>query len=262
MSDERTFVIVGASLAGAKAAETLRAEGFTGRIVLIGEETDRPYERPPLSKGYLLGKEPRDKAYVHDPHWYATNDVDLVLGVQATTLDPRAHTVTLDDVEPLRYDKLLLATGSRVRHLDVPGIDNMGVRYLRRITEADTLREDLREGAQVLVVGAGWIGLETAAAARAAPLSARRLFMILFARSSRVRRLPEPQRGCGIEPSSFDPKRTMPRANSVPFRSQMRTISPASNVPSTRAIPGGSKLLPLSRSARFAPSSTNNDPFG
>ncbi len=167
MSDERTFVIVGASLAGAKAAETLRAEGFTGRIVLIGEETDRPYERPPLSKGYLLGKEPRDKAYVHDPHWYATNDVDLVLGVQATTLDPRAHTVTLDDVEPLRYDKLLLATGSRVRHLDVPGIDNMGVRYLRRITEADTLREDLREGAQVLVVGAGWIGLETAAAARA-----------------------------------------------------------------------------------------------
>ena len=166
MSDERTFVIVGASLAGAKAAETLRAEGFTGRIVLIGEETDRPYERPPLSKGYLLGKEPRDKAYVHEAHWYATNDVDLVLGVQATSLDPRAHTVTLDNVEPVRYDKLLLATGSRVRLLDVPGTDNMGIRYLRRITEADTLRGDLREGVQVVVVGAGWIGLETAAAAR------------------------------------------------------------------------------------------------
>jgi 3-phenylpropionate/trans-cinnamate dioxygenase ferredoxin reductase subunit len=166
MSDERTFVIVGASLAGAKAAETLRAEGFTGRIVLVGEETDRPYERPPLSKGYLLDKEPRDKAYVHDATWYATNDIDLVLGVQATALDAKAHTVTLDNVEPLRYDKLLLATGSRVRHLDLPGSENLGIRYLRTITESDALKADLNEGAQVLVVGAGWIGLETAAAAR------------------------------------------------------------------------------------------------
>jgi 3-phenylpropionate/trans-cinnamate dioxygenase ferredoxin reductase subunit len=167
MTDERTFVIVGASLTGAKAAETLRAEGFTGRIVLVGEETDRPYERPPLSKGYLLGKEPRDKAYVHDAQWYANHDVDLVLGVRATSLDAKAHTITLDDVEPLRYDKLLLATGSRVRRLDLPGTDNLGIRYLRTITEADAILYDLREGAQVLVVGAGWIGLEVAAAARA-----------------------------------------------------------------------------------------------
>src|SRR5258705_5357218 len=167
MTDERTFVIVGASLTGAKAAETLRAEGFTGRIVLVGEETDRPYERPPLSKGYLLGKEPRDKAYVHDAHWYSNHDVDLVLGVRATGLDAKAHTITLDDVEPLRYDKLLLATGSRVRRLDLPGADNLGIRYLRTITEADALLYDLREGEQVLVVGAGWIGLEVAAAARA-----------------------------------------------------------------------------------------------
>ena len=79
MTDDRTFVIVGASLTGAKAAETLRAEGFSGRIVLIGEETDRPYERPPLSKGYLLGTQARDKAFVHDAHWYASNNVDLVL---------------------------------------------------------------------------------------------------------------------------------------------------------------------------------------
>ncbi len=166
MDDERTFVIVGASLAGAKAAETLRAEGFTGRIVLIGEETERPYERPPLSKGYLLGKDPRDKAFVHDAQWYATNDVDLLLGVRATALNVGAHTVTIDDVEPLRYDRLLLATGSRVRHLDLPGSDFLGIHYLRTIVQADILRDALREGARVLVVGAGWIGLETAAAAR------------------------------------------------------------------------------------------------
>ena len=166
MTQEQTFVIVGASLAGAKAAETLRAEGFTGRVVLVGEETDRPYERPPLSKGYMLGKEPRDKAYVHDAQWYANNNVELVLGVRATALDVRAHTVTLDDVEPLRYDKLLLATGSRVRRLDVAGSDNLGIHYLRTITESDMIRHDLREGAQVVIVGAGWIGLEITAAAR------------------------------------------------------------------------------------------------
>jgi 3-phenylpropionate/trans-cinnamate dioxygenase ferredoxin reductase subunit len=165
MTDERTFVIIGASLAGAKAAEALRDEGFTGRVVLVGAETDRPYERPPLSKGYLQGNDPRDGAYVHDAQWYGTNDVDLVLGVTATALDPAAHTVTLDDAEPLRYDKLLLATGSRVRHLDVPGGDLRGIRYLRTITESDALRSEVREDTTVVVVGAGWIGLETAAAA-------------------------------------------------------------------------------------------------
>lgn len=166
MVDDRTFVIIGASLAGAKAAEQLRGDGFTGRIVLVGAETDRPYERPPLSKGYLLGKEPRDKAFVHEAQWYAEHDIELVLGVNATAVDPKAHTVTLDSVEPLHYDKLLLTTGSRVRALDIPGADNSGIHYLRTITQSDTLRDSLREGAQVIVVGAGWIGLETAAAAR------------------------------------------------------------------------------------------------
>jgi 3-phenylpropionate/trans-cinnamate dioxygenase ferredoxin reductase component len=166
MADERTFVIVGASLAGAQAAQQLRKDGFTGKVVLVGAETERPYERPPLSKGYLLGKEPRDKAFVHDMHWYAENDVELILGVTATAIDPRARTVTLDGVEPMHYDKLLLTTGSRVRELDVPGSDNSGIHYLRTITQSETLRDGMREGAQVVVVGAGWIGLETAAAAR------------------------------------------------------------------------------------------------
>ena len=119
MADDRTFVIIGASVAGAKAVEQLRTDGFTGRIVLVGAETERPYERPPLSKGYLLGKDPRDKAFVHDASWYAEHNVELVLGVQATALDVKAHVVTLGNVEPLHYDKLLLTTGSRVRTLDV-----------------------------------------------------------------------------------------------------------------------------------------------
>jgi 3-phenylpropionate/trans-cinnamate dioxygenase ferredoxin reductase component len=167
MADERTFVIVGASLAGAKAAETLRAEGFTGRIVLIGEETERPYERPPLSKGYLQGNEDaREKAFVHPEAWYAEHDVDLRLATRVTHVDPVAHTVTLDGVDQLRYDKLLLTTGSRVRTLDVPGADLTGVRYLRTVDESDALLVHLRAAAHVVVVGAGWIGLETAAAAR------------------------------------------------------------------------------------------------
>ncbi|MEH1126155.1 NAD(P)/FAD-dependent oxidoreductase [Micromonospora sp. CPCC 206061] len=161
-----TFVIIGASLAGAKAAETLRAEGFDGRIVLVGEEIERPYERPPLSKGYMLGKDPRDKAFVHDESWYAEHDVELMLGRRATNLDAAAHTVTLDGVAKLTYDKLLLATGSRVRTLSVPGAELSDVRYLRTFDEADVLLERLRAGGRVLVVGAGWIGLEVAAAAR------------------------------------------------------------------------------------------------
>lgn len=176
-----TFAIVGASLAGAKAAESLRDNGFTGRIVLIGEETERPYERPPLSKGYLLGNEPRDKAYVHDTQWYTEHDVELLLGVRATDLDVAGHTLTLDGYEPLTYDKLLLTTGSRPRRLDVPGADLLHVRSLRTLPEADALvaanrrpadpaqvpAHDAGKVARVVVVGAGWIGLETAAAFRA-----------------------------------------------------------------------------------------------
>ncbi|GAA2355308.1 NAD(P)/FAD-dependent oxidoreductase [Dactylosporangium salmoneum] len=173
MADGRTFVIVGASLAGAKAAETLRAEGFDGRVILIGEETERPYERPPLSKAHLQGKEgAREKAFVHAPEWYAEHDVDLRLATRVTHLDPAAHTVTLDGVDELRYDKLLLTTGSRVRTLDVPGAGLAGVRYLRTIDESDALLAHLRSAvpgagpANVVIIGAGWIGLETAAAAR------------------------------------------------------------------------------------------------
>ena len=152
---------------GAKAAETLRAEGFAGRLVLVGEETERPYERPPLSKGYLLGKDPRDKAFVHDAAWYTATTSSCCWAVRATALDPDAHTVTLDGVEPVRYDKLLLATGSVVRQLDVARHRQrrrpLPAHPARRRRAAATRCATARD---VVVVGAGWIGLETAAAAR------------------------------------------------------------------------------------------------
>ncbi|GIF74094.1 NAD(P)/FAD-dependent oxidoreductase [Asanoa siamensis] len=162
------YVIVGAGLAGAKAAETLRARGYGGPLVLIGDERERPYERPPLSKGYLQGKHERSKIYVHSASWYASHDVTLRLGTRVTALDPAAHTVTLDDGTRLDYAKLLLTTGSSPRPLPVPGADLAGVHYLRRVEESDRLKEAFRPDARVVVIGAGWIGLEAAAAAQAA----------------------------------------------------------------------------------------------
>ena len=166
MPAEPTFVIVGASMAGAKAAETLREEGFGGTIVLLGEEQERPYERPPLSKGYLLGKDDKASIYVHEESWYADHDVDLRLGVTATALDVGARRVALADGGTVGYDRLLLATGAAPRRLSVPGADLDGVLYLRRVGDSERLAEALRGGGQVVIVGAGWIGLEVAAAAR------------------------------------------------------------------------------------------------
>ncbi|MEV0535125.1 FAD-dependent oxidoreductase [Kitasatospora sp. NPDC050463] len=165
---ERPYVIVGASLGGAKAAEALREAGYRGGIVLIGAEHERPYERPPLSKGYLLDKTPREKIYVHPPQWYADHDVTLRLGTAVTSVDPAAHTVTLADDGRIEYAKLLLTTGSVPRRLPVPGADQDGVHYLRRVEDSDRIRAALTPGARVAVIGAGWIGLETAAAARTA----------------------------------------------------------------------------------------------
>ncbi|MFJ2863316.1 NAD(P)/FAD-dependent oxidoreductase [Kitasatospora sp. NPDC087314] len=165
---ERPIVIVGASLGGAKAAEALRAAGHQGGIVLIGEEHERPYERPPLSKGYLLGTTPREKIYVHPPQWYGENDITLRLGTPVVAIDPAGHTVTLADDGQVEYAKLLLTTGSVPRRLPVPGEEQDGVLYLRRVEDSERIKEVLRPGARIAVIGAGWIGLEVAAAARAA----------------------------------------------------------------------------------------------
>ncbi|MDX3275844.1 MULTISPECIES: NAD(P)/FAD-dependent oxidoreductase [Streptomyces] len=168
MTDNRTYVIVGASLAGAKAAQALREEGFDGPLILIGDESERPYERPPLSKGYLMGKDAREQIYVHPPQWYAENDVELRLGTAVTALDPAPHEVTLADGSRLGYAELLLATGSSPRRLPVPGADLDGVLYLRTVQDSDRIKDAFSSASRVAVVGAGWIGLETAAAARAA----------------------------------------------------------------------------------------------
>ena len=165
---ERPIVIVGASLGGAKAAEALREAGYRGGIVLIGEEHERPYERPPLSKGYLMGKDDRGKIYVHPPQWYAEHDVTLRLGTAVAAIDPAARTVTLADDGQVGYHKLLLTTGSEPRRLPVPGADQDGVLYLRRVDDSDRIKAALRPGARIAVIGAGWIGLEVAAAARTA----------------------------------------------------------------------------------------------
>jgi 3-phenylpropionate/trans-cinnamate dioxygenase ferredoxin reductase subunit len=166
-----TFVIAGASLAGAKAAEMLRDEGFDGEIVLLGAETERPYERPPLSKGYLLGNDELDSVYVHPESWYAEHGVDLRTGVTITAIDRAASAVVTTGPEGTgtqRYDKLLLATGASPRRLDFPGSDRPEVLYLRTVADSQLLRAAFSPGTRVVVAGAGWIGLETTAAARSA----------------------------------------------------------------------------------------------
>ncbi|WP_030910404.1 NAD(P)/FAD-dependent oxidoreductase [Streptomyces sp. NRRL F-5126] len=166
----RTFVIVGGGLAAAKAAGTLRTEGFTGRVILIGDERDHPYERPPLSKGYLAGGEERASVFVQDAAWYAKHEIELHLGQSVTALDRAGHCVHLGDGSSMRYDKLLLATGAEPRRLDIPGTDLAGVHHLRRLAHADRLRQVLtslgRDNGHIVIAGAGWIGLEVAAAAR------------------------------------------------------------------------------------------------
>src|SRR5437764_3720772 len=167
MATDSTFVVVGASLAGAKAAETLRGEGFDGRIVLLGAEPDRPYERPPLSKDYLRGESGRDKIYVHEEGYYPEQEIDLRSSTIVTQVDPGSSEVVLRDGERIGYDRLLLTTGSEPRRLSIPGADLDGVHYLRSVVDSDELRERLQSGdGRVVVIGAGWIGSEVAASAR------------------------------------------------------------------------------------------------
>jgi 3-phenylpropionate/trans-cinnamate dioxygenase ferredoxin reductase subunit len=162
----QTFVIVGASLAGAKAAETLRAEGFEGRVLLIGDEARRPYERPPLSKEYLRGEKDFGAAAVHPAGFYDEHDIELRTSSLVSAIDPARRSVTLSSGEEMGYDRLLLATGATPRRISVPGGNLPGVLYLRSVEDADVLRQAIGPSAQVVVIGAGWIGPEVAASAR------------------------------------------------------------------------------------------------
>jgi 3-phenylpropionate/trans-cinnamate dioxygenase ferredoxin reductase component len=161
-----THVIVGAAVAGAKASEALREEGFEGRIVLIGQEPELPYERPPLSKDYLRGESPREKARVLPDDYYSAHDIDLRTATTVERVDTPASEVLLTTGERVRYDRLLLATGAEPRRLSLPGSELDGIHYLRDLADADRLAARLNEGGRVVVIGGGWIGAEVAASAR------------------------------------------------------------------------------------------------
>jgi 3-phenylpropionate/trans-cinnamate dioxygenase ferredoxin reductase subunit len=161
----RAFVIVGAGLAGAKAAETLREDGFDGRLTLIGDEPERPYERPPLSKDYLRG-ETADAPYVHDASFYVNSDIELLTSTPVTGIDPGRRELLLQGDRRLGYDRLLLATGAAPRRLDVPGGNLDGIHYLRTLADSARIGEQFASGQRLVVVGSGWIGAEIAASAR------------------------------------------------------------------------------------------------
>ncbi|NMO54882.1 FAD-dependent oxidoreductase [Actinoplanes sp. TBRC 11911] len=159
-----TYVVVGGGLAGAKAVETLRDEGYTGPITLFSTETDRPYERPPLSKGLLLGTDEPDSPFVHESGWYAAHDVDLRLGTTVTAIDRAAKVVRTGEGESVTYERLLLTTGSSPRPLPVPGGER--ALLLRTLEDSKRISDAVTSDTRVVIIGAGWIGLEIAAAAR------------------------------------------------------------------------------------------------
>ena len=166
MTGARRFIIVGASLAGAKAAQTLREEGFEGSVVLLGEESVRPYERPPLSKDYLQGNAGLDKVFVHDENYYDDHEIELRLSSPVQSLDTKNQSVVLVSGERLDYDSVLLATGATPRRLEVPGSELEGLCYLRNLDDADRLRVAIGEANRIVVIGGGWIGCEVAVSAR------------------------------------------------------------------------------------------------
>jgi 3-phenylpropionate/trans-cinnamate dioxygenase ferredoxin reductase component len=165
MPAQKRFVIVGAGLAGAKAAQTLREEGFDGRLILIGDEPERPYERPPLSKDYLRG-ESTDKPYVHAESFYPDNEIELWSSTRVTGIDAGLSELLLEGDRRLGYDRLLLTTGAVPRRLDVPGADLDGIHYLRTLADSERIAEQIDRGQRLVVVGSGWIGAEIAASAR------------------------------------------------------------------------------------------------
>lgn len=163
---DRTLLIVGASLTGVTAAQTLRDEGFSGRIVMLGDESMPPYERPGLSKGYLRGEHPAEQLLARPSEWYAQHDVDLRTATLVRQLDPAARAVVLDDGSSVAFDVALIATGAANRRLDVPGRDLEGVLHLRTVADADAVRAAAARGGPAVVVGMGFVGAEVAASLR------------------------------------------------------------------------------------------------
>ena len=166
-----TFVVIGAGHAAGQAVASLRQDGFDGAIELIGDEPHLPYQRPPLSKQYLSGEQGLDKVYLRPAAFYEERKITLHLGKRAETIDRAAHEVMLGDGTKLHYDKLLIATGSRVRLLNITGSNLTGIHYLRTIADVDTIRAEFAPGKRIIIVGGGYIGLEVAAVAVKAGLN-------------------------------------------------------------------------------------------
>lgn len=167
MTKTQKFIIVGGGLAGVSAAEELRKQGFEGTIQLIGKEAHAPYIRPPLSKGYLNGSDGLDAVYVHPESWYAEHNIELHTDTDVKGVNAAAHEITLSEGKSLRYDKLLLATGSSPRILTIEGSELEGVHYLRTLDDSNALNKELASGGRKLVlIGSGWIGMEVGATAR------------------------------------------------------------------------------------------------
>ncbi|HEY5337823.1 MAG TPA: FAD-dependent oxidoreductase [Rhizomicrobium sp.] len=164
------IVIIGAGQAAAQAVATLRAEGFDGRLTVIGDEPYAPYQRPPLSKTYLMGTLDRERLFLKPDAFYAEAKCELILNASVTTIKRAAKTVTLADGISIPYDKLLIATGSRVRAIRAPGANLPGIHYLRGIADVDGMRVHFEPGKRLAVVGGGYIGLEVAAVAKKAGL--------------------------------------------------------------------------------------------
>lgn len=165
---EQNVVVIGAGMAGAQVVQSLRGEGFTGGISMVGSEPELPYDRTKVSKGYLQGEVERDEVFIHPRDWYEQQQVRLLIGETVDSIDRAARTVHLASGATLPYDQLVLATGAGSRILKLPGADLPGVLTLRNLAESDTLRETLAKGGHLAIIGAGWIGLEVAAAARLA----------------------------------------------------------------------------------------------
>lgn len=161
------LIIVGAGQAAAQAVLTLTQKRYAGRITIVGDEPYPPYQRPPLSKKYLSGELERQRLFLRPDAFYEKHGVALTLGARAERLEPERQRITLADGRKLDYDELLLATGSRVRKIDVPGAELPGIHYLRTIADADGILDSLGAARRVVIVGAGYIGLEVAAVARA-----------------------------------------------------------------------------------------------
>lgn len=159
-------MIVGGGHAAGQAAASLRQEGYEGPVVVVGDEPHLPYQRPPLSKEYLAGQQGLERVHLRPQKFYADRDIEVRSGVRVSAIDRAARTVVCEDKTTLAYDRLLLATGSRPRRLDVPGSDLAGVCLLRTIADAEAIREQLRPGAKLVIVGGGYIGLEVASVAR------------------------------------------------------------------------------------------------